>query len=388
MHPLGIDGAALESYTLVNGATIRIRRKDYPLSGSQNTFLPLRSVVRTLTRQLSAAIIVLVWCTCLGSCATVSYYRQALAGQIKVVQRQEPIDELLRENEVDPRLGDKLQLVLELRDFASAELALPCGRNYENYADLGREHVLWSIFAAPEFSLEPKTWFYPVVGSLDYRGFFKEDDARRYADRIRSKGFDVFVADVDAYSTLGWFPDPVLNTFIDYEEVDIAEIIFHELTHRRVYRSGETAFNEAMATAVAQEGVVRWLRSSGRRDALRIYQFRLDRAAMVYSEIAMTRKSLEVLFARPISPHEMRTGKRALLQKLQKRLEVLFSNWDGRAPESWLKNLPNNARLNATATYYEHVPLFEAFLHRECDGNLPQFFRTMERVDVSAFLTP
>lgn len=292
---------------------------------------------------------------------------------------------LLRHGVIDPQDANQLRLILELRDFAESNLDLRVGRSYLNYADLRRDHVVWSVFASPEFSLDPKTWKYPVVGALDYRGFFNADDAWRCASELESKGFDAYVAEVDAYSTLGWLPDPVLNTFIGYSEVELAELIFHELTHRRIYRSGETAFNEALATCVAEEGVLRWLRAREKWSALRDYESRLTKISAIYAEIKATRTALQALFAQPNSEDHMRAQKRAILRDLQRRLKTLFSNWGGRVPDSWLDKRPNNARLNASATYYEHVPMLKRHLLEEFDGDLQKFLDKMETVDVGAF---
>ena len=325
--------------------------------------------------------------TSLSSCSSVSYYRQAIAGQLEITRLQEPIERILEENAVASDRAQKLKLVQDLRVFAEGHLALPAGRNYSNYADLGREHTLWSVFAAPEFSLEPKTWSYPVVGELEYRGYFREKAARDYADNLRAEGFDVLVAEVDAYSTLGWFADPVLNTFVDYDDYELAELIFHELTHRRVYRAGETAFNEALATAVAQEGVVRWLQATGRTSMLGSYRSRLNRIDRIYAEIAHTRRKLEFLYSRSIPAGTMRKEKRRELRQFQNRLKELFAGWHGRVPDSWIVELPNNARLNASATYQEHVPLFEHHLNSVCGGDLERFLEEMEEVDVEEFVS-
>ena len=325
------------------------------------------------------------WGIALSGCATVSYYRQAAAGQLEILRLQEPIESVLQRHPDDP-ISKQLKLMPQLRTFAESELGLPARKNYTGYADLQREHVLWSVFAAPEFSLEAKSWFYPIVGSLDYRGFFDTEDAERCARSLRNEGFDVYVAGVDAYSTLGWFADPVLNTFVHYNESDLAELLFHELTHRRLYRSGETAFNEALATAVVQEGVMRWFQSTEQTAAARRYLARLRREDQIYRQIRSTRAQLADLFRSPLPVATLRRKKRELYTGLQEQLRLLFEGWGGKAPETWLQILPNNARLNASATYHEHVPAFRSFLHRDCLGDLNKFFHVLDDVDVDSFL--
>src|SRR5262245_50615476 len=187
-------------------------------------------------------------------CETASYYGQAIGGQWEIVRGGETSAILLADADTPEALKGKLRVVLQLREFAEKELKLPVDGHYECYADLGRRYVVWNVHGAPEFSLEPKSWWYPVVGRLKYRGYFSEAKAQRYARQLEAEGLDVYVAGVEAYSTLGWFKDPVLNTFLNHDEVDVAETLFHELAHQRLFVRGDTDFDEAFATAVAQEG--------------------------------------------------------------------------------------------------------------------------------------
>ena len=147
-------------------------------------------------------------------CSSVGYYRQAIGGQYEILAKREPIPEVIARPDTRPALREKLQLVLDIREFAERELHLKTDGHYADYADLGRRYVVWNVYAAPEFSLEPRKWWYPIVGRLKYRGFFSEKDARAYGEQLAREGYDVCVGGVDAYSTLGFFKDPVLNTFI------------------------------------------------------------------------------------------------------------------------------------------------------------------------------
>ena len=199
----------------------------------------------------------------LGSgCKTAAYYGQAARGQWQILAGREPIGKLLADEKTPEKLQRQLRLVLQLREFAERELKLPVDGHYERYVDVGRPFVVWNVQATPEFSLRPRTWWYPIVGRVKYRGFFSEADARAYAATLA--GQDVYVEGVRAYSTLGWFKDPVLNTFVNHEELDLAQLLFHELGHQRLFVSGDTDFNEAFATAVGEEGVRRWLQIAGR----------------------------------------------------------------------------------------------------------------------------
>ena len=198
-----------------------------------------------------------------SGCQTLSYYGQAIQGQYQIITHQQKIEKLLADPDTPAPLKAKLQLVQTLRTFAAKDLKLPVDGHYQKYVDVQRPYVVWNVEAAREFSLEAKSWWYPFVGSLDYRGYFSESGARKYAARLEKKGYEVCVEGVTAYSTLNWFRDPLLNTFIFEPEADLAETLFHELGHQRVFTHDDTDFNEAFATTVGQEGARRWLRAKG-----------------------------------------------------------------------------------------------------------------------------
>jgi predicted aminopeptidase len=173
---------------------------------------------------------------------------------------QRPIAKLLEEPGTSHALREKLSYVLALREFARKDLLLPVGDAYRDYVDLHRTHLVWNVFAATELSMEPKTWCYPVVGCASYRGYLRAQEAESYSAALSGKGYDVFVAPALAYSTLGWFDDPVLSTFLQLDDARLSALIFHELTHRMLYVAGDTSFNESLATAVEEEGLRRWPR--------------------------------------------------------------------------------------------------------------------------------
>jgi predicted aminopeptidase len=323
-----------------------------------------------------------LWCVALAlaSCRTVGFYTQAVGGQVEILAKSRDSGKVLADPAVDPALKRQLASIERIRTFAKEHLSLPGDDSYGRYADLGRGQVTWVLYAAPEFSLEPKTWWYPMLGRLDYRGFFDERDAAALAAELRAEGLDVQVGGVDAYSTLGWFHDPVLNTFVHAAEVDLAELIFHELTHRRLFRNGETMFNESLANAVAEEGVKRWLRHEGRLAELRTYEARLVRRAEFYRRIETTRSELEKLYASGLPEGEMRQRKAALFDDLRGRFRELRRKWGGRGLEGWLTREINNADLVSLATYQEQVPAFQALL-KECCGDFAEFFRRAKRFE-------
>jgi predicted aminopeptidase len=352
---------------------------------------------RTKRRRFSRRL--LLFCALavlITGCSSVSYYRQAAAGQYEIFSRQQPIREVIAKADTQPGLREKLQLVLDIRQFAERELHLKADGQYARYADLGRRYVVWNVYAAPEFSLEPKKWWYPIVGSLKYRGFFSEKDARESGARLTKEGYDVYVGGVDAYSTLGWFKDPVLNTFIHHERTELAEILFHELAHQRVFAKGDTDFNEAFASAVGEEGVRRWLAAQGDAKARAAYETELRRKDQFVALVMRAREQLKEIYGeesahpprtRPTPGSEAlvaakRTKKTEVIAKLRADYEALKSSWGGySAYDNWFKRPINNARLNTVATYYHFVPAFQQLLAND-SGDLQKFYADAKALSV------
>ncbi len=330
-----------------------------------------------------------------SGCQTLSYYGQAIKGQYEIVAHEQKIEKLLAEPQTPARLKAQLQLVLSLRAFAATNLQLPVDGHYQKYVDLHRPYVVWDVEAAPEFSMEPKTWWYPIVGSLEYRGFFSELSARRYAARLQEKGYDVYVGGVEAYCTLGWFKDPVLNTFIFEPEPYLAETIFHELGHQRVFASGDTDFNEAFATTVGEEGARRWLCAKGEQAALEKYQIELRRTDQFVRLIMDTRYRLEALYgderteegevkaakeAPAIPPEQLRREKQDLIARLEREYSQLKAQWGGDTEyDDWFAHPVNNAQLNSVAAYYDLVPGFRRLLEQN-GRDLGEFYEAADRL--------
>lgn len=310
----------------------------------------------------------------LSSCQTAAFYGQAVKGQLEILQKSRPNSEVVADPASTPFLRSQLAAVERIRGFATAHLSLPGGESYGKYTDLGRDHVVWVIYATPEFSLKPKTWFYPLIGKMDYRGYFQENDALALAGELRKGGYDVYLGGVDAYSTLGLFHDPVLNTFIVYPDIDLAETIFHELTHRKVFRGGDTVFNESLANVVAEEGVKRWLRHEGRLAELRHYEQRLVRRREFYQEIDRSRLRLEALYASGKPEPVMRREKAAILANLHGQFLELRRRWGGHGLEGWLEEKINNGHIVSLRIYADHMPAFQSLL-TECGGDLDLFFK-------------
>lgn len=317
----------------------------------------------------------------LTGCKTLQFYSQGIRGQAEITFKAQPNSRLLRDPATPELLKQKLLLARELTNFASLHLDLPGHSSYHRYADLGRRHVVFVIHAAPEFSLKPKTWRYPIVGELEYRGYFKEEDAQAFAAGLQQEGYDVYMGGTNAYSTIGFFHDPLLNTFIEYREIDFAELIFHELTHRRHFRKGETMFNESLANTLGEEGVRLWLKSRGHKTEQADYEERLIRRKDFYREIDATRAQLEKLYASGLPEAEMRQRKQVILGNLKARARALQQRWGTKQLEAWLRLDLTNAHLNSIAAYHEQIPRFRQVL-REAGGDFKTFFNIVEKLPV------
>ncbi len=306
----------------------------------------------------------------LSACSTVQFYTQAISGQSEIWRKSRPNAEALADASVAEKVKQRLRFIEELRAFAASDLHLPT-KSFGKYCDLKRPYVVWVVYAAPEFSTESKKWWYPLVGSLKYRGFFNEKDARQEAERLKKKGDDVFIGGVEAYSTLGYLADPVLNTFLHRSDAELAELIFHELTHAKVFISGDTDFNEAFATANAEDGVRRWLRSKGDTRGLREYEDNLKKSRQSIDLMLRTREKLKVTYAGTYpSVDAERIAKQRVFDGMLKEAMAISPHTRihiNHAPKSW-----NNARLNTVATYYTMVPGFERLL-KEKGGDLEAF---------------
>ncbi|MFP5405027.1 MAG: aminopeptidase, partial [Gammaproteobacteria bacterium] len=261
------------------------------------------------------------------------YWWQSAMGQLDVLRRARPVADVLDDPAADARLRDRLELALRIRAFASRELALPENASYTRYADLGRPYVAWNVFTAPPLSLRLRQWCFPVVGCVSYRGYFAREDAERFAKRMREQGYETFVTGVPAYSTLGWFSDPLLNTFIHQPEPELARLIFHELAHQRVYLKGDSTFNESFATTVERVGVDRWLAAreavTGDPAPRAAWQAISARRADFLALLTRHRKALEEVFAAPLPDAEKVARRDRIFASLRADYEQLKQRWGG-----------------------------------------------------------
>lgn len=315
----------------------------------------------------------------LGGCSSLSYYSQLASGQMALLRAREPVADVIADPSRDPKLRDHLRTSQQARAFATEHLHLPDNRSYRLYADIHRAYVVWNVFATGEFSLDPVTHCFPIAGCVAYRGYYTQGAARGDAAVQKLAGKDVYVSGVEAYSTLGWFDDPIISSMMNWGDERLATLIFHELAHQRFYVKDDSEFNESYASFVEQEGTRQWRAARGlpaeggtsearRRDQLT--QLALD-----------TRDRLKALYAEPLSPQVMRERKAAEFERLRREYRQLRdSQWGGdKRFDGWVYAPMNNARLLPIGLYDQWVPAFEA-LFRQVNGDWPAFYSAVEKL--------
>ncbi len=317
----------------------------------------------------------------LTGCAEFSYYAQAVTGHLGILLNSRTIEQVLDDPATPPETRARLELAREIREYASHTLKLPENRSYRIYSDLGRPAALWNVFAAPELSLELKTWCYPVAGCVGYRGYFNRKSADTYAADLKAQGYETFVGAVGAYSTVGWFNDPLLNTVIKRSDPELAAVIFHELAHQRLFLPGDTAFSESFATAVEIEGVRRWLTDRGKPEVFAGYMQKLERREQFMGLVLRYRKQLETLYTSSKSDDAKRVEKARVFNDLRTDYAALKASWGGYSGfDMWLIDGElNNARMGAVGVYHQYVPAFQALLAK-LNGDFEAFYREAERI--------
>jgi predicted aminopeptidase len=316
-----------------------------------------------------------------------AYYAQAIAGHVAMLRAARPIDEWIADPATPARLRDRLVLAQQIRNFASRELGLPNNGSYTRYADLERPFVVWNLFATPELSMQLKQWCFPVAGCVSYRGYYSKEAAEQEADQLRRQGLEVQLAGIPAYSTLGWFDDPLLNTFIFSPPAELARLVFHELAHQVVYLQNDTTFNESFATAVEEVAVERWLATQA-SEALRSgYADYAKRRGEFLGLLKRTRQVLEAIYAdQSVDVQAKRLRKQAAFDALRADYASLKTQWGGFAGyDRWFAQPLTNAHFASIATYTELVPGFRRLLEEE-GGDLPRFYarvRTLSRASAA-----
>lgn len=316
----------------------------------------------------------------LMGCETVQYYNQAISGQQRILQSRQPISEITADPDSPEILRQRLTYLMEVRAFAEKDLHLPVANNYLTYVDIKRPYVAWNVVATPEFSMAPKMWCHPFVGCTAYRGYFAEADARQYAEILEHQGYDVHVGGVTAYSTLGWFDDPVLSTFIRRSRASAAALLFHELAHQVLYAPDDTTFNESFATFVEQEGLRRWQETSGISSIFSEYLRNYQRQQRFVELVFEHRQRLESLYQTELAPAEKRVKKASIFTDLRDEFRNLKSkHTELAAYDDWINRPLNNAKISGVAAYHGFVPAFSKLL-AEKDGDLVQFYQACRQL--------
>ncbi len=328
---------------------------------------------------LLGAVVLAVAAVCLGSgCSSLGYYAQAAGGHIDLMQRARPVAQVLADDSTPEALRRHLQLSQRLRDFAVDELKLPDNGSYRRYADLQRPAVVWNVVAAPELSLTLKTWCFPVMGCVGYRGYFDRAQADALAAQLRAEGWEVRVYGVPAYSTLGWSNwiggDPLLNTFIGWPEGELARLVFHELAHQVAYAGDDTTFNESFGTAVERIGGQRWVAQQGTPELQAQVQL-AERRRVEFQALAQRyRDALQAVYTGPADDTTKRMRKAELLAAMRAEYTALkagpWGGWTGY--DAWFAQA-NNAYFGVLAAYTELVPQFERLFERQ-GGDFRRFY--------------
>jgi len=300
----------------------------------------------------------------LAGCATVDYYAQAVGGHLEVMSNARPIEEVLAEKDVPQAVRQRLELSQRVREFLSAEMQLPDNGSYRSYADLGRPYVVWNVIATDRFSVEPVRACFLFAGCFDYRGFFSKADASAAAAELANQGKDVHIAGATAYSTLGWFSDPLLSTLVEGSEAKLVGTMGHELAHQKLYVKGDSAFSEAFAVAMGGEAIKRWFRHTEQPEAYRAYLDRRNRRREFNGLLLKTRQELSEIYASELAAADKKEAKRAAFGSMRKAYATLKENWGGYSGyDRWMSGELNNARLALVSTYNRLVPAFDTLLN-------------------------
>lgn len=315
-----------------------------------------------------------------SGCTTLSYYFQAIKGQSELLQKRIPIKTVLIDKKLDNKVRQKLLIVQEARRFAVTALGLPDNNSYRDYADLQRDYVMWSVFITPAFSLKPMQWCYPVVGCISYRNYFSRTDAQLFAGKMQAQGYDVHVANVPAYSTIGWFDDPVTNTMMHWQDYDLVGTLFHELGHQKFYVKSDTVFNESLAKTIEQEGLQRWMQYKSQAGLYERYLRDEKRESAFVGIILQAREKLEKLYQVNNAESQKLSAKLDVFRALRRDYIRLRKQWNGYdAYDQWMLSGMNNAKVQSIATYYDYVPVFKRLL-AEQGGNLSRFYTEVKKL--------
>lgn len=334
------------------------------------------------TNHVIKRFILPAWFFCLSltglcGCDTLGYYSQGIKGHLQLVSQIQPINKVLHQPETPQKTRDLLKLAQQARVFAVNQLGLPDNQSYRGFADLNRKQVTWNVVATRPLSLQPYLSCFPVVGCLSYRGYFTEQGAKRFAHALEQQGYETFIGDSTAYSTLGWFADPIVSPMLQYGDIRLVETLFHELAHQRLYIENDSNFNEAFATAVGQNGTREWLRHT-HPEKLQAYNRYLRRQADFLNLLEQTSQRLKTLYQSDLTDAQKRIKKQDYFSRLQEDYRLFKQQHQGYTGyDKWFEKPVNNPRLALLSVYHKLVPTFERWLDA-CDRDFPRFYKQVE----------
>lgn len=286
-----------------------------------------------------------------------SYYWQAIHGQIGLMRQREPIEDMIAAAAVDPALKATLTRIAAMRRFAVEKLELPDNDSYTTYVALDRPYVVWNVVATEEFSVDPQRWCFPFAGCVAYRGYFEEAAAQEFAAELTADGLDTHIGGSTAYSTLGYFDDPVLSTMVNGGDQYVASLLFHELAHQKLYVKDDSEFSEAFATVVEELGTELWLMENGSAADVERYRLRRDRRGAFGELVADQQARLRALYASAAPPEQLRAEKERAFATMRSEYEALKAQWGGSGEyDGWFAQSLNNATLAAVSTYTQWLP--------------------------------
>lgn len=317
----------------------------------------------------------------ISGCSTLGYLAHTSNGHLALMSSKEPIIDILAEQKYTLQQRKQLENMLRIRAFASKHIGLPDNKSYREYVDLNRDYVTWSIFATDELSLQPTTWCFWIVGCIPYRGYFTQEKAEQFAEKLRQSGHDVYVAPIPAYSTLGWFVDPLLSSMLRQGDIITAEYIFHELVHQQLYIKNDTNFNEAFASAVARVAVVDWLTIEGKTNEVARYQLAIKKRDELFALTKQLREKLNIIYASQLSDQQKRLQKQQAFAQHRMKVEAVSQRWsNGKAYRQSILQSLNNAKLNAKSTYNDLIPDFMT-LFDQCQKDYQRLYAVVASME-------
>ena len=324
--------------------------------------------------------LLLVFTVFLQACSSLAYYWEKIEGHSEILNKQRPIQDVIYDPKTTQKIKQRLTNAKEARKFASEILKLPDNDSYRNYADIGRDYVVWTVVATPPYSIKPKEWCFIIVGCLSYRGYFSKQSAEDFAAELRKKKMDVYVAGTKAYSTLGWFDDPLLNTMLYKSEAYRIGIIFHELAHQQMYADSDTAFNEAFATTVELQGIKHWFTLTDKQQLYADYAVAKNRDKEFKNLLIQAQENLKNIYVLEQSDSVLESKKMQVFKKLKNQYEKFKQRWsDYNGYDKWMAQPLNNAHLALVATYNNWVPALTQ-LFEQSNHDYKIFYKKIEQL--------